>query len=292
MPDPAPPPFEVVVVGNAGVDTNVYIDRDDLDPAAEGHFTRNVTYTAHAGGFAARGYASLGYRTAFLGALGDDADGDSVRSTFRREGIDTSGVFPDPEGTASSVNLVFRDGRRRNFYDGKGHMTLAPDLDAARAMLAGARLSHVNIPNWARLVVPIARELGVPVTCDVQDVASADDPYRRDVVRGADYPFFSAANLPEPDAVMREWWRERPDLVLIAGLGARGCALGVDGDIRTFAPPHSICRSSTPTAPAKRSPAVSWRAACSKGARWSNRSSVASSRPGTAAPSQVRKPAS
>ncbi|MDP9365703.1 MAG: carbohydrate kinase family protein, partial [Chloroflexota bacterium] len=63
-------PFDVVVVGNAGVDTNVYLDRDGLDPEAEGHFTRNVDYVGQAGGFASRGYARLGYRTAFVGALG------------------------------------------------------------------------------------------------------------------------------------------------------------------------------------------------------------------------------
>lgn len=46
-----------VVVGNAGIDTNVYVDWDALDPAVEAHFTRNVRYVDHAGGFAARGYA-------------------------------------------------------------------------------------------------------------------------------------------------------------------------------------------------------------------------------------------
>lgn len=237
MMENAAEPSAVVVVGNAGVDTNVYLDRDDLDPAVEGHFTRNVSYAAHAGGFAARGYARLGYRTAFLGALGDDPEGARVRETFTRDGIDTRGVFPDPAGTASSVNLVFRDGRRRNFYDGKGHMTLTPDPDACRALLAGARLAHISIPNWARHVVPIARELGVPVACDVQDVASADDPYRLDFVLGSDYLFFSAANLPDPEPVIRDWWRRRPELVIVAGLGARGCNLGAEGEIHIFPPP-------------------------------------------------------
>lgn len=229
-----------MVVGNAGVDTNVYLDRDNLDPAVEAHFTRNVRYVGHAGGFAARGYARLGHATAFVGSLGDDPDGALVRKTFAHEGIDTRGVFPDPTGTASSVNLVFRDGRRRNFYDGKGHMTLTPDHDACRALLASVRLVHVNIPNWARQVLPIARECGVSIACDVQDVISADDPYRHDFVAAADYLFFSAANLPDPEKVMRAWWQWRPELVMVAGLGARGCALGAGGEIRVFPPPLDL----------------------------------------------------
>lgn len=232
-----PTPPTVVVVGNAGVDTNVYLDRDDFDPAVEAHFTRNVRYVAHAGGFAARGYARLGHATAFVGSLGDDTDGALVREAFARDGIDTRGVFLDATGTASSINLVFRDGRRRNFYDGKGHMTLMPDHDASRALLAGARLVHVNIPNWARQILPIAREYGVPVACDVQDVVTTHDPYRLDFVAGADFIFFSAANLPDPEAVMRAWWLWRPELVMVAGLGARGCALGTAGEIHRFPPP-------------------------------------------------------
>ncbi|MBA2248079.1 MAG: carbohydrate kinase family protein [Chloroflexia bacterium] len=134
-----------VVVGNAGIDTNVYLDWDALDPAVEAHFTRNVRYLAHAGGFAARGYARPGYPSAFLGALGHDPDGALVRDAFAREGVDATGIFTDRAGTASSVNLVFRDGRRRNFSDGTGHMTLTSDRDACRALLAGARLVHLNI---------------------------------------------------------------------------------------------------------------------------------------------------
>jgi len=236
--NPDPNRFDVVVVGNAGVDTNVYLGVDELDPGVEGHFTRNLDYAGQAGAFAARGYARLGYRTAFLGALGEDAAGTVVREAFRRDGVDTRGVFLDPAGTARSVNLVFRDGRRRNFYDGKGHMEVRPDVAVCRDLLRGARLAHVNIPNWARLVVPIARELGVPVACDVQDVVDVGDPYRRDFVVGADFVFFSAANHPDPAPVMRAYWRLRPGLVIVAGMGARGCALGADGEVRVFPPPE------------------------------------------------------
>jgi len=141
-----------------------------LDPEAEGNFTRNHDYVGQAGGFASRGYARVGYRTAFVGALGDDLAGAMARDALARDGVDLRGVFRDPEGTARSVNLVFGDGRRF-FYDGKGHMGLRPDLDACRRMLARAQLAHVNIPNWARLLLPLARELGVPVGSDVQDGA-------------------------------------------------------------------------------------------------------------------------
>jgi sugar/nucleoside kinase (ribokinase family) len=227
----------VVVVGNAGVDTNVYLDREDLDPGTEGHFTRNLDYAGQAGGFASRGYARLGHRTAFVGALGEDAAGGMVRAALAGDGVDLRGIFTDPAGTARSVNLVFWDGRRRFFYDGKGHMALRPDLEVCRSLLAGARLVHVNIPNWARRVLPIARGLGVPVACDVQDVVDPADPYRRDFVLGADYLFISAANHPDPAPLLRAYWRLNPGLTMVVGMGSRGCALGTAGEVRFVPPP-------------------------------------------------------
>ncbi|MEF2278015.1 carbohydrate kinase family protein [Deinococcus sp. YIM 134068] len=230
-------PFEVVVVGNAGLDTCVYVEGEELDLTREGHFTRNRDGVGQAGGYASRGYARLGHRTAFLGAVGEDAAGAQVRAVLEREGVDVGATFPDPQGTARSVNFVFPDGRRRNFYDGRGHMTLTPDPAACRRVLAGARLAHFNLPNWARLVLPVAREEGVAIACDVQDVSDPLDPYRRDFVEAADYLFFSAAHQPDPELLMRAYWTLNPRLVMVAGMGQRGCALGVNGELRVFPPP-------------------------------------------------------
>ena len=51
-------------------------------------------------------------------------------------------------------------------------MTLQPDLDLCRAIIEQARLVHFNIPNWAHLLLPIAAEADVKISCDIQDVQS------------------------------------------------------------------------------------------------------------------------
>jgi len=38
-----------------------------------------------------------------------------VRDTLARDSVDLTGLFVDPGGTNRSVNLVCRDGRRKNF---------------------------------------------------------------------------------------------------------------------------------------------------------------------------------
>ena len=75
-------PFDVVVVGNAGIDTNVHLGGPvDLDRETE--YTENVDGVGQSGGYSARAFARLGHRTAFLGFVGADALGVAHRAARR-----------------------------------------------------------------------------------------------------------------------------------------------------------------------------------------------------------------
>jgi acarbose 7IV-phosphotransferase len=228
--------LDVVVVGNVGVDTNVYPLAGEIDWSVEANFTRNLDCVGQAGGYASRGWARLGRRTAFLGCVGEDFCGLLVRETLARDGVDLGGLFVDPAGTSRSVNVMFQDGRRKNFYDGGSHMALEPDLAACRAVLARARLAHFHLPNWARRLLPVARELGLVIACDLQDVVRLPDAYRQDFIDAADVLFFSAVNHPDPRPIVDALRAGRPELVVVAGMGARGCALGGRDGYRIFPP--------------------------------------------------------
>jgi sugar/nucleoside kinase (ribokinase family) len=230
-------PLEVVVIGNAGVDTNIYLPGKDIDFDHEANFTTNIDYVGQAGGYASRGYAQLGWRTGFIGALGDDMAGEMVNRKFQGDSIDMRGVFNDPAGTARSINFMYSDGRRKNFYDGKSHMDLPVPLDGLVGILQGARLAHFNIPNWARRVLPLAKRMGVTIACDIQDTTDIHDPYRLDFIAFADYLFFSAANFSDPAVLIEQFLNQKPDLTVICGMGARGCALGIRSGIQYFPPP-------------------------------------------------------
>jgi sugar/nucleoside kinase (ribokinase family) len=226
--------FDVAVIGSVGIDTNVYLPGADIDFEVEANFTENLDYVGQAGGYASRGYAQLGKRAAFIGYVGDDYQGRFIRQELAGDGIDTTGLFVDPLGTNRSVNLMYQDGRRKNFYDGKGHMRLQPDLEACRAVLAEAALAHFNLPNWARHLLPVARELGLTLACDIQDVVSVDDPYRRDFIGHADILFCSAVNYPDPTPLIKTFLRANPDQIVVVGMGAEGCALGTRDGVRFF----------------------------------------------------------
>ena len=227
---------EVVVIGNAGIDTNVFLYGADVDFSVEANFSDNRDTVGQAGAYSSRGYAALGRDVAFIGHVGDDFAGRHVRAVLAADGIDSRALFTDPAGTARSVNIMYRDGRRKNFYDGKGHMSLMPDAAISRDVLRGARLAHVHLANWARHLLPVARELGLVVACDLQDVVDPADPYRQAFIDAADVLFFSAANYDDPTPLIARFAAGRPERAIVVGMGARGCALGASGAVRFFPP--------------------------------------------------------
>jgi len=225
--------FDVTVIGNVGIDTNIYYG-DELDSRVESNFTEDIDCIGQAGGYASRGFARLGLHTAFIGYIGNDANGRFIKDVFNDDGINTEGLFIDPAGTNRSINFMYRDGRRKNFYDGKSHMTLAPDLEKCRSILRESRLVHFNIPNWARRLLPIARECGATISCDVQDVTNVHDPYRQDFIHHADIIFFSCVNHASPQPIIESLLALNSRLTIITGMGARGCAFGTANGTKFF----------------------------------------------------------
>ncbi len=228
-------PFDVAVIGNVGIDTNVYLRGTDINWDVEANFADNVDYVGQAGGYTSRGFAQLRRTTAFIGYVGDDPHGQIVCDAFARDGIDTTALFIDPAGTSRSVNIMYSDGRRKSFYDGKSHMQLQPDLAVCSEVLARTPLALFHLPNWARHLLPIAKQHGVTIACDLQDVVAIDDPYRQDFIAHADIVFCSAANHGDPTDLIAMLLHAHPQQIVIAGMGARGCALGTRDGV-TFLP--------------------------------------------------------
>lgn len=226
---------DAVVVGCIGIDTNVYFNGPFPDFQSESAFTSNFDCVGQAGGYASRSYASLGYETAILANVGEDPMGDWIRGVLEDEGIDCRGLLPDVAGTNRSVNLMKPDGGRHNFYDGRGNSSFDFDIARAREIMRGASLAHFNIPDWARRLLPVARELGLTIACDLQDAHDPGDPYRLDFVKSSDVIFFSAANFHDPGWAIGAYLGINPDALVVAGMGRKGCGVGRSGHgIRFF----------------------------------------------------------
>ncbi|MDQ1249192.1 MAG: PfkB protein [Actinomycetota bacterium] len=227
--------YDVVVVGAAGVDTLVYVPDDVPDMTRDSTMVRTVDTVGQAGGFTSRGFARLGWRTGFIGAFGDDWAAAMVRGAFAIDGVVIAAEVLDPAGTARSVNLMTPDGRRRAFYDGRGHMQVPVPQGAADA-LTGARVVLFHLSDWSRQLLPAARASGALVATDLQDVADVRDPYRADFIAGSDVVFMSGAHLADPAAAAARVKELGPDVVVV-GLGAHGAMVRVGKGLVRQPPP-------------------------------------------------------
>ncbi|MBN2460134.1 MAG: carbohydrate kinase family protein [Candidatus Cloacimonetes bacterium] len=227
--------LDVVVLGAVGIDTSVYLMADDIDFQVEANFSENIDTIGQAGGYAARSFNRLGKRTGLIAAWGDDYPGAYIREQLHSEGIDISGCFIDPAGTKRSINFMYKDGRRKNFYDGKGAMAIKPDLAKCRQILSRTKLVHVNIVNWTRYLLPLMKELELTIAVDLQDMIRVDDPYRQDYLDHADIIFFSAVNFPDDLHKVITKILERKNIqFIIAGNGSRGVTLGCWSGVYDF----------------------------------------------------------
>lgn len=229
--------YDVVVVGAAGVDTLVYVPDDVPDMSRDSTMVRTVDTVGQAGGFTARGFARLGWSTAFTGALGDDWAAGMVRTAFAADGVVIAAEVLDPAGTARSVNLMTPDGRRRAFYDGRGHAEV-PVPQGADRLVADARLALFHLSDWCRRLLPAARGGAAVVATDLQDAHDLDDPYRADFIRASDVVFVSGAHLGDPEVAANRLLARGPDVVVV-GLGDAG-ALAVSRAGAVWASPPEL----------------------------------------------------
>ncbi len=217
----------IAVIGAIGIDTNVWLPATSIDYSVEANFTSNYDYIGQAGGYVSRGYQQLGYPTAFFGHVGKDYHGDFIKQILKRDGIDISYIEIDPVGTKRSVNFMYPNGQRKNFYDGKGHMEIVPNLAKAEQLFHKSSFAHFNLMNWSRQLLPIAAKQNIPILVDLQDVVTAEDPYRLDFIRMADIICLSAVNFPDPRDLIQQILKQnsKSHLLILIGLGKKGCAL-------------------------------------------------------------------
>ena len=123
-------------------------------------------------GNATAGAAALGKRAAFIGTVGDDADGRMILETFARQNVDTS-MMRVRKGATSAIAYLWieeKTGNRSCAWTREGLTELSADEitpELAEA-IRGAQVLHLDGHNagGAIAAAKVAREAGVTVMYD------------------------------------------------------------------------------------------------------------------------------
>ena len=177
-------PFDVVVVGSANMDLVARVVR----LPHPGETVSAHDYFEACGGKGANqaiAAARAGARTAFIGAVGSDAAGDTLRSAFIGDAVDVSMLATVREPTGRALIGVSDDAENLIIVvPGANHALSVDYIDAAAALLANAKVVLVQLE--VRLaVVQRAVELAGRDTIVVLNPAPASE-LPDDVLRHVD----------------------------------------------------------------------------------------------------------
>ncbi|MCU4746479.1 MULTISPECIES: carbohydrate kinase family protein [unclassified Streptomyces] len=218
------PPYDVLVVGAAGVDTIVRVPRLEVPDADLLHVPPIRDYVAHTGTGAALGFHALGLRTHFLDFLGEDLQGDLIRRRFTSAGLGFD-VLPAPNGTPRSVNLVDEAGRRFSFYDGRHPADLLLPPEFVGPHLDRARHVHVCRSGFNRELFGELERRGLPSSTDLH-AWDGVNPDSHPWAFRTDYVFLSAAGLRgRIEETLRLILERGKARLAVATDGERGCHL-------------------------------------------------------------------
>ncbi|MET8676573.1 PfkB family carbohydrate kinase [Streptomyces sp. NPDC004647] len=217
-------PYDVLVVGGAGVDTVVRVDTLPV-PYADSYGVPPIReWAGHTGTGVALGCDALGLSTGFLDFIGDDPQGALVLRRLADSGVRFDPLL-SPDGTRRAVNLVDASGRRTSFYDGRDPLHLRMPPEHYLPHLRRTRHVHVSITHFARFLLDDIEALGIPVSTDLHDWDGLADHHREFALR-ADVVFLSAAGAGERLAgVMRQILGEGRAEAVVATAGAGGAYL-------------------------------------------------------------------
>ncbi|MFE2725288.1 carbohydrate kinase family protein [Kitasatospora sp. NPDC059327] len=214
----------MLVVGGAGVDTVVRVDRLEVPDADSRSVGPVRDYVAHTGNGVALGAHHLGLRTAFLDYLGDDPQAELILAEYARVGLPFAHLV-SPHGTPRAVNLVDAAGRRFSFFDGRHPADLRLPRSFYLPYVERSRHVHLSISGHNRDMYPDLHRLGRTSSTDLHDW-DGRNPHHRDYALGSDLVFLSVAGCRGRHAeVMGAILAEGRASVVIATAGAEGCWL-------------------------------------------------------------------
>ncbi|NEA99437.1 PfkB family carbohydrate kinase [Streptomyces sp. SID13726] len=228
--------IDVLVLGGAGVDTIVHVPELPLPHADSYMIDSGIrTRAGQTGDFVAVGLTALGLTTHHLDFLGDDPEGDLVRTLHSDRGIVLTAV-PQPAGTKRAVNLVGPDGRRLSLYDtSRAHPDDRFPADTLRPLAEASRHIHVSITHPCAHALPVLRDTGATLSTDLHDW-DGENPYHEPFALAADVVFLSAAALTDPERTLRDIAGRGRAGIVVATAGAEGAYLLADGTL-THVPP-------------------------------------------------------
>lgn len=189
-----------------------------------------ISHAIMGGGPAANstaGAATLGATAAFIGTIGDDADGRMILDDFAKQGVDTS-MVKIRKGATSAIAYLWieeKTGNRSCAWTREGLDELTAD-EISPEVIASARILHLDGHNagGAIAAAKVAREAGVLVNYDAGTLRDGTEELLplADLMICSEEFIQKLTGLNDTERAIRELWAKYQPKVCGATMGSRG----------------------------------------------------------------------
>jgi sulfofructose kinase len=235
---PANRPFDVVGLGGNAADYIVTVPRHPH----HGEKLRFTDFSYQGGGRTATAMVAvsrLGFRSRYLGGIGDDPEGRMNLEGLRADGVDVSGVRTRPGAFTQRafIQVNETDGERTIVWGRGPGIPLEPG-EVDDSAVASGRIFYTDAqdPRTAARAAPIAHHAEMPVLADIEDIRPGLDdflPLIDFLIVSAGFPALATGSndLGEATRVLEE--RTGGGLIIVTE-GARGSIARIDGRLESF----------------------------------------------------------
>ena len=178
--------------------------------------------------------AALGLRTGYLGAVGNDENGQNLKAELARRGVDVSHVLTREAANRFAVIAVDnQSGERLVFWDRDERLNLTA-AELRPEVIASARVVHVDDEDQQASIraARMARDANVIVTSDIDRMTK----HTAELVAAVTVPMFNEYTLPEftgeedLERALRKLRKSHPGMLCVT-LGPRGAMLLTAGEL-------------------------------------------------------------
>ena len=174
----------------------------------------------------AKALHTLGSKVDLLSEIGDDINGDNIRTQISRIGLSIDHIIAyKNKESAESVVLVDPQGNRKIYCDLKDIQDRTP-LDESVIDLDNYSLVVLTNINFNRELLKIAHEKRIEIATDVHVLSDINDEYNQDFMRLANILFLSNENIHDREGdFMRELFQKCHNKIIVCGCGHEGALL-------------------------------------------------------------------
>ena len=149
-----------------------------------------------------------------------------VKLALDTNNIDAGYVLPWLPQTPQSVVIYDREGKRQVHTDLKDLKKRKYPQPMFRQAIKDCDLAVMNNVDFARPLLKIARQKGIPIATDVHVLKDLDDTYNKEFLQAADILFLSGEKLPTtPEKWALEIQKKFDTAIVVIAMGKEGSLL-------------------------------------------------------------------